>query len=54
MLLAATEMVRLNLLSEDEKARAFEKAGSIIRDATWLVAITAGAWVIVTIINKFF
>ena len=31
MLLAATEMVRLNLLSEDEKARAFEKAGSIIR-----------------------
>ena len=31
-----------------------KKAGSIIRDATWLVAIAAGAWIIVTILNKFF
>ena len=31
-----------------------KKAGGIIRDATWLVAIAAGAWIIVTILNKFF
>ena len=36
-------------ISKDRK-----KAGSIIRDATWLVAIAAGAWIIVTILNKFF
>ena len=30
------------------------KAGSIIRDLTWLVGIAAGACVIVTIIQKFF
>ena len=29
-----------------------KKAGSIIRDLTWLVGIAAAAWVIVTIINK--
>ncbi len=28
-----------------------KKAGSIIRDLTWLVGIAAAAWVIVTIIN---
>ena len=33
-----------------EKAR----RGNIIRDLTVLVAIAAGAWIIVTIINKFF
>ena len=27
---------------------------SIVRDLTWLVGIAAGAWVIVTIIQKFF
>jgi len=37
-----------------EASKEKKKAGSIIRDATWLVAIAAGAWVIVTIINKFF
>ena len=31
-----------------------KKTGSIIRDATWLVAIAAAAWIIVTILNKFF
>jgi membrane peptidoglycan carboxypeptidase len=36
-----------------EASKEKKKAGSIIRDATWLVAIAAGAWVIVTIINKF-
>ncbi len=37
-----------------EASKEKKKAGSIIRDATWLVAIAAGAWVIVTIINVFF
>lgn len=27
------------------------KAGNIIKDLTWLVAIAAGAWIIVTILN---
>ena len=31
-----------------------KKAGTIIRDLTWLVGIAAGAWIIVTIINVFF
>ena len=31
-----------------------KKAGTIIRDLTWLVGIAAGAWIIVTIINTFF
>ena len=30
-----------------------KKAGTVIRDLTWLVGIAAGAWVIVTIINAF-
>jgi len=37
-----------------EASKEKKKAGSIIRDATWLVAIAAGAWIIVTILNKFF
>ena len=35
-------------------ARDRKKAGTIIRDLTWLVGIAAGAWVIVTILNVFF
>lgn len=31
-----------------------KKAGTIIRDLTWLVGIAAAAWIIVTVINKFF
>ncbi len=31
-----------------------KKAGTIIRDLTWLVGIAAAAWVIVTVINVFF
>ena len=31
-----------------------KRAGTIIRDLTWLVGIAAGAWVIVTILNVFF
>ena len=34
-----------------EPVREKKKAGTIIRDLTWLVAIAAGAWVIVTILN---
>ena len=49
-----------NRLSPLEKAAAKtpakekRKAGAIIRDLTWLVGIAAGAWIIVTVINKFF
>ena len=31
-----------------------KKAGSIIRDLTWLVGIAGAAWIIVTILNVFF
>ena len=31
-----------------------KKAGTVIRDLTWLVGIAAGAWIIVTVINVFF
>ena len=31
-----------------------KKAGTIIRDLTWLVGIAAGAWIVVTILNVFF
>ena len=34
-------------------AREKKKAGTIIRDLTWLVGIAAAAWIIVTILNKF-
>lgn len=35
-------------------AKEKKKAGTIIRDLTWLVGIAAAAWIIVTVINKFF
>ena len=35
-------------------AKEKNRRGNIIRDLTILVAIAAGAWIIVTIINKFF
>ena len=35
-------------------AKEKKKAGSIIKDLTWLVGIAAAAWIIVTIINVFF
>ena len=31
-----------------------KKAGTIIRDLTWLVGIAAAAWVVVTVLNVFF
>ena len=48
---------RLAALEKQAKqapAREKKKAATIIRDLTWLVGIAAVAWVIVTIINKFF
>ena len=48
---------RLAALEKQAKqapAREKKKAATIIRDLTWLVGIAAAAWVIVTIINKFF
>ncbi len=47
--LAALEK-KANAKPAKEKTR----KGTVIRDLTLLVAIAAGAWVIVTIINKFF
>lgn len=41
-------------LPKEASSKEKKKTGSILRDATWLVAIAAGAWIIVTILNKFF
>ena len=48
---------RLSLLEKQAAktpAKDRKKAGTIIRDLTWLVGIAAGAWIIVTILNVFF
>jgi len=45
---------RLSILEKQaakQPGKEKRKAGSIIRDLTWLVGIAAAAWVIVTIIN---
>ena len=47
--LAALEK-KANTKPAKEKTR----KGTVIRDLTLMIAIAAGAWVIVTIINKFF
>lgn len=49
-----TRLATLEKKLPKEGPKEKKRAGSIIRDATWLVAIAAGAWVIVTVINKFF
>ena len=49
-----TRLAALEKKLPKETTKEKKRAGSVIRDATWLVAIAAGAWVIVTIINKFF
>ena len=49
-----TRLATLEKKIPKEAPKEKKKPGNIIRDATWLVAIAAGAWVIVTIINKFF
>ena len=37
-----------------EPVKEKKKAGTIIRDLTWLVGIAGAAWIIVTILNVFF
>ena len=46
-----TRLAALEKKAPKETVREKKKANGIIRDLTWLVAIAAGAWVIVTIIN---
>ena len=41
-------------LPKEPPVREKKKGTNIVRDLTWLVAIAAGAWVIVTILNKVF
>ena len=38
---------------KEQKARVSERLTCVLRQATWLAGILAGAWVIVTIINLF-
>ena len=38
---------------KDQKAKVSERLTGVLRQATWLAGILAGAWVIVTIINLF-
>lgn len=38
---------------KEQKARVSERLTGVLRQATWLAGILAGAWVIVTIINLF-
>ena len=47
---------RVSQLEKQAKVTAKDKKKSrtIIRDLTWLVGIAAAAWIIVTVINKFF
>lgn len=49
-----TRLASLEKKMPKEASKEKKKTGSILRDATWLVAIAAGAWIIVTILNKFF
>ena len=49
-----TRLASLEKKMPKEASKEKKKTGSILRDATWLVAIVAGAWIIVTILNKFF
>lgn len=49
-----TRLATLEKKMPKETSKEKKKTGSILRDATWLVAIAAGAWIIVTILNKFF
>ena len=49
-----TRLASLEKKMPKETPKEKKKTGSILRDATWLVAIAAGAWIIVTILNKFF
>jgi len=52
--LATLEKQAMNKPVVKEKEKEKKHKGNIIRDLTVLIAIAAGAWIIVTIINKFF
>jgi len=52
--LATLEKQAMNKPVVKEKEKEKTHKGNIIRDLTVLIAIAAGAWIIVTIINKFF
>lgn len=53
------DLARLNVRVEkaekaaEKKARKAEGLSALLRQATWLAAIVAGAWVLVTLINFF-
>ena len=49
-----TRLAALEKQAGKAPAKEKKKAGTSIKDRTWLVGIAAAAWVIVTIINKFF
>ena len=49
-----TRLAALEKKAPKEAPKERKKSGSILRDATLLVAIAAGAWIIVTVLNKFF
>ena len=42
-----------NKAEKEKKVKAGERVTGVLRQATWLAAIIAGAWVLVTIINLF-
>ena len=50
----ATLEKKADAKEKEPRTKEKKKTGTIIRELTWLVAIAAGAWVIVTVINKFF
>ena len=47
-------LAALEKKANHEPAKGKKKDRNIIRDLTWLVGIAAAAWIIVTVINKFF
>ena len=47
-------LAALEKQANQKPAKEKERKGNIIKDLTVLVAIAAGAWILVTVINKFF
>ena len=47
-------LAALEKKANHESAKGKKKDRNIIRDLTWLIGIAAAAWIIVTVINKFF
>ncbi len=48
-----TRLEKAEKLIQDKKIKKVDGLTGLLRQATWLVAIGAGAWIIVTIINFF-